>query len=151
MKISSYVTFFGNCRDAVDFYKDVFELSDVKIETFEDKSNQFAFELPTKCKNLVFRAELNIKSEDSDFSIIMADSPVLVFNADMIGNGNNKDNITFEISGKDKEWIEKTYDKLLKGGIRNTPLKNNPGSNDLSGSLIDKFGICWILCWCSCC
>lgn len=145
IKVSSCVTFFGNCRKAIDFYTQIFELTEVKIITFSDKSELFNFDLPPKCKDLIYRAELNIKSCDSIFSIVMSDSPVLVFDSDISNNPNNRDNITFEISSNDREWIEKTYNKLLEEGKRNTPLQEKKGEYDLSGSLIDKFGICWIL------
>ena len=148
MKISSCVTFFGNCRKAIDFYTQIFELTEVKILTFGDKSELFDFDLTPKCKDLIYSAELNIKSCDSTFSIVMSDSPVLVFDTGINDNPNNRDNITFEISSKDREWIEQTYNILLDGGKRNTPLQVKNGEYDLSGSIIDKFGICWIL---NCC
>jgi uncharacterized glyoxalase superfamily protein PhnB len=78
----------------------------------------------------------------------MGDSPVLVFDTGINGNPNNRDNISYEISSKDKEWIEKTYNKFLEEGKRNTPLQKKKDEYELSGSVIDKFGICWIL---NCC
>ncbi|MGB7605998.1 MAG: hypothetical protein WBL93_11050 [Lutisporaceae bacterium] len=145
IKVSSCVTFFGNCRKAIDFYTQIFELNEVKALTFSDKSELFNFDLSPECKDLIYRAELNIKSSDSIFSIVMSDSPVLIFDSDIKNNPNNRDNITFEISSKDREWIEKTYNKLLEEGKRNTPLQEKKGEYDLSGSVMDKFGICWIL------
>ncbi len=149
MKISSCVTYFGNCRKAIDFYTQIFDLNEVKVLTFDDKSEVFDFELPPRCKDLIYRAELNIKSGGSIFSMVMGDSPVLVFDTGINPNPNNRDNITYEISSKDKEWIEKTYNKLLEEGKRNTPLEKKKGEYELSGSVIDKFGICWILNYCS--
>lgn len=145
IKVSSCITFFGNCRKAIDFYSQIFELTDVKILTFEDKSKLFNFELKPECRDLIYRAELNIRSCDSIFSIVMGDSPVLVFSTDLSNNPNNRDNITFEISSSDKEWIEKTYNKFLEEGKRNMPLQEKKGEYALSGSVIDKFNICWIL------
>lgn len=145
MKVSSCVTFFGNCRKAIDFYTEIFQLTEVKVLTFGDRSDSFDFDLPPKCEDLIYRAELNIKSNDSCFSMIMGDSPVLVFDTGINLNPNNRDNISYEISSKDKEWIEKTYNKFLEEGKRNTPLEKKKGEYELSGSVIDKFGICWIL------
>jgi len=145
IKVSSCVTFFGNCRKAIDFYTQIFELTEVKVVTFGDKSELFNFELAPKCKDLIFRAELNIKSCDSIFSIVMSDSPVLLFDTAINNNPNNRDNIIYEISSKDRDWVEKTYNNLLEEGKRNTPLEEKKGEYDLSGSVMDKFGICWIL------
>ena len=149
MKISSCVTFFGNCRKAMNFYSEIFEVTEVKIVTFGDKSEQFNIELTPECRDYIYRAELNIKTGDSNFSFIMSDSPVLVFNLGNNDSPNNRDNLTFDISSSDKEWIEKTYGELLKEGKRNTPLQSVNHKDDLTGSVMDKFGICWILNYCS--
>lgn len=143
IKVSSCITYFGNCRKAVDFYMQVFDVTDVKVTTFGDMSEGFSFDVPDKCKDLVFRAELNIKSSDSIFSLIMSDSPVLVFDTGN-GNPNNRDNISYEIFSNDKSWIKKTYDEFMKEGKRNIPLQKKD-EYELSGSVMDKFGVCWIL------
>lgn len=144
MKISSCITFFGNCRKAIDFYSEIFELNEVEFSTFGEKAELFSFELTPECKDLIYRSELNIRSCNSIFSIVMSDSPVLVFNSGISDSQNNRDNITYEISSKDRAWIERTYNNLLKEGKRNTFLEKKDDF-DLTGSVIDKFGVCWIL------
>lgn len=147
MKISSCVTLHGNCRDAVEFYKEIFKLTEVNIQTFNDKVELFGNNIPNECKNLVYRAELKIQSDESVFSIIMCDSPSLIFLPGQVGYSSNIDNITYEITSDNKEWTEMVYNKLLDGGKTNIPLQKKL-QYELFGSLIDRFGICWII---SCC
>lgn len=94
---------------------------------------------------MVYRAELNIQSDESVFSLVMCDSPSLIFFPGQTGYSNNIDNITYEIKSDDKEWVEMVYNKLLEGGKTNIPLQKKP-QYELFGSLIDRFGICWIIC-----
>ena len=144
VKVSSCITYFGNCKKAIDFYIEVFDITDVKVTTFGDKSEVFSVDLPNKCKDLIYRAELSIKSNGYIFSLIMSDSPALLFDTGVNDNPNNRDNVTYEIYTNDKSWVEKTYDKFMEEGKRNIPLQKKD-EYELSGSVIDKFGVCWIL------
>ncbi|MTI49945.1 MAG: hypothetical protein FH761_19105 [Firmicutes bacterium] len=144
MKISSRITFFGNCREAIEFYKEVFEIENVNVETFEDSKEMSNMQLSEDEKRLIFRSELKIKDKESYFSIIMADSPVLAFNKGYIGNKNNVDNITFEVSCITREQIKEIYEKLSAEGKINISLQTK-NSYKLFGSLIDKYGVCWNL------
>lgn len=145
MKISSRVTFWGNCRKAIEFYKDVFQIESVEIKTFEDASELLHIQLSEDDKKLIYTAELKIESDEHCFSIIMGDSPAVIFSKEHIGNKNNLDNITFEISCITKEQIKIIYEKLSAEGKTNMALQKKD-SYELYGSVIDKHGVCWNLC-----
>jgi len=144
IKISSCITFFGNCKMAIDFYSQIFDVVDYNIITYGDMPTVFGTDLPDKCKELIYRSELNIKSDGRIFTLILSDSPVLLFDTGMNENPNNRDNISYEIWSNDKVWIEKIYTEFLKEGKRNIPLQRKD-EYELSGSVMDKFGVCWIL------
>lgn len=143
-KISSCITFLGNCRKAIDFYKEVFDITDVKIETFGEKTEFKSFNLTPSCRELIFRAVLNINSNGEKFSLILGDSPALLFNMDINASQNNRDNISYEIFSDNRIWVEKAYNKFLEEGKRNTPLEKGD-VYALTGSVMDKFGVCWIM------
>lgn len=145
MKISPCINFFGNCKNAIEFYNEIFEAYEIKVVTFYEKSDLFNLNLSHKAGELIYRAEIYIRNNESTFSFVMGDSPALLFDTRLNDNPNNRDNITFEIEDNDINWIEKIYYKLLESGKRNTPLKKENDDSIITGSVIDKYGICWIL------
>lgn len=142
-KLSSYITFHGNCREAALFYKDIFQPADVTITTFKEAMPKLGIDVPAEAEELVFRSELTIKREGTSFIITFCDSPSLLF-MPLDQKSANVDNISLAISCDDKEWLRKVYEKLIDGGKTNIVLREND-EGDMEGSLIDKYGICWIL------
>ena len=73
---------------------------------------------------------------------MMGDSPSILFNEGPMGNC--KDNITINVGCSTKEELLNIYNRLSEGGKNNIrPRLNN--EQIFEGSLIDQFGICWIL------
>lgn len=140
MKLSSQITFRGCCQEAIKFYQQIFNPIKVKVETFEEHKDLFGGILKEEHYNFIYRAEITFKSEDSVSTIIMCDSPSIIFSD--YSNNVNLDNIIYEISDSDEEIIKAIYNKLAVGGKTNTPLQSKPPFK-LQGSLIDKFGVCW--------
>lgn len=144
MKMSPRITFFGSCRDAVEYYKDVFQTDQVDIITFTEAPELANMEQTDDTKKLIYRAELTVGEGDSSFSFIMGDSPALIFNSSQVNASGNQDNITYEITSREPNEISALYEKLIEEGKANITLRKTDALA-LYASLIDKYGICWNL------
>ena len=142
MIIAPQIVFYGNCSEAVNFYKKIFNLSDVNIVTFGDVQSILNIGIAEKDRNLIYSAELYFSTEFGISSFLLSDSISIIFDDSLNRNKNIKNNISIEISDIDKERIKVLYNKLAKEGKINTKLKSSVYS-ELHGSIIDKYGICW--------
>ena len=68
MSVDVYLTFNGNCRDAVLFYAEVFETEEPKIMTFGDMPSDPEYPLPEGTENLIMHTRLNIDGSNVMFS-----------------------------------------------------------------------------------
>lgn len=133
MAIGVYINFRGNCRDAVEFYAEVFGTEKPKIMTFGDAPPNPEFALAEETKNLVMHTQLNIKGTNIMFSDTPTDMPFIAGN-----------NISLVIGSKDIEEIKSLYNKLKEGGNVMMELQETFWSKSY-GYLTDKFGIQWQL------
>ena len=113
--------------------------------TFQECEDFASLDMSPDKQKYVFRAELLIGEGDNKFSMIMGDSPSLIFQSGEESNPNNRDNLTFNIECESDDSATRVYNSLLEGGNRNTPMERKGNDNCMSGSLIDKYGICWII------
>lgn len=143
MLFAPYITMQGLGKQAVEFYQTVFS-ANIERYTFLQCRDAFPTPLPLRCEALIYRAVLTIPGMDGRpvFSFIVADSPVLLFSEGPFTG--NRDNLTIEVDHPDKTWIVGTYEKLMQGGKSNYMPQVKP-LFPLSCSLIDNFGVCWIL------
>lgn len=128
MSLNPYINFNGNCREAVDFYADVFKTENPVIMTYGDAHNG---ELREDVKDLVMHTYLNIHGLTVMFSDF---SPEMDF---VMGN-----NISLTIVSKDMDEIRYLYERLKEGGRIDMELQETFWSK-LYGSVIDKFGVIW--------
>lgn len=142
--VAAKITFYGVCREALEFYTKVFEGEVEKLETFEANQKRFPTGMPDHCKELIYTAVFTIKDEKDNCHICMGDSPILAITG-MQEAGICKDNLAFDIVMKDPERIRDIYNKLMDhSGKSNILLKENEEFL-LYGSMIDCYGICWTL------
>lgn len=132
MPINVYLNFNGNCREAVEFYGQVFG-SEPTIMTFGDAPPNPEFSLPEEAKNLVMHAQLTIQGSTVMFSDTFPGHPFV------LGN-----NISLTIVSKDMDEIKSLFDKLKDGGKVKMELQETFWSK-CYGMLTDKFGIQWQL------
>lgn len=142
LKISSYVTFYGNCREALYFYEKVFAPAETQMTTFKDIMPKMGMNVPEEAGELIFRGDLIIRRDKNVFMITFCDSPSLLFSS-LDQKSSNKDNISFFIQSDDKNWLLNVYNELIDGGKQNIRIRENE-KGMIEGSLIDKYGICWI-------
>lgn len=130
MEISSYLSFNGNCKQAIDFYARVFECEPI-IMTYGDAPPEEGYETPEEIKQLIMHGNLNIDGNQLMFSDFM---PGLEF---ICGN-----NISLTLNGNDKELLTKYFESLAKDGTVTMPLEKTFWS-ELFGMVTDQFGINW--------
>lgn len=133
MAVQIYINFNGNCREAVDFYADVFETEEPQVMTFGEVPPNEDFPLPVEAKDLVMHARVNISGSYVMFSDVMPGT------AHLEGN-----NISLAVLTKDIEEVKRWFEKLKESGSVAMELQETFWSK-LYGSVTDKFGITWQL------
>jgi PhnB protein len=133
MSVSVYINFKGNCREAVDFYADAFQVQKQQIMTFGDAPADPNFPFSEETKKLIMHTFLIIHGTKFMFSDTPPEMPL-----------NQGDNITIVINSKDVDEIKSVYSKLKEGGSIQMELQETFWSK-CYGMLTDKFGIGWQL------
>jgi len=129
-QINSYLTFSGNCREAMTFYKECLggELTFQKIG-----ESPLAGKMPEQMKESILHSTL-------------INGSVTIIASDMVGEqGLIKGNsVSLMLNCSSEEEIKKYYSKLSEGGKATHPLENTFWGA-LFGDLTDKFGNQWLL------
>ncbi|MGM1022738.1 MAG: VOC family protein [Bacillota bacterium] len=133
MSVDVYLNFNGNCREAAEFYAEVFGTEKPQIMTFGEAPPNPDYPLPEEAKNLVMHTRLTIDGSNVMFSDVF---PGMPFEA-----GNN---ISLAIVNRDEEKIRSYFHKLKEDGTVSMELQETFWSK-CYGSLKDKFGIEWQL------
>lgn len=129
-QINSYLTFNGNCREAMTFYKECLG-GELTLQTIGD--SPIANKMPPQMKESILHAVLS-----KDTLIIMA--------SDMVGEkGLIKGNsVSLMLNCSNDEEIETYYINLSAGGQPTHPLEISFWGA-LFGGLTDKYGNHWLL------
>jgi PhnB protein len=131
MAVNAYLNFNGNCREAVEFYAEVFGTEKPEIMTFGDPPPSSEYPLPEEAKNLVMHTRLNITGSNVMFSDVFPGMPFTVGN-----------NISLAIISKNLDELQSYFSKLKEGGTVGMELQETFWSK-CYGSVTDKFGIVW--------
>ncbi|WOV86486.1 glyoxalase/bleomycin resistance/extradiol dioxygenase family protein [Sporosarcina oncorhynchi] len=131
MAIDIYLTFNGNCREAVEFYAEVFDTEKPKIMTFGENPPNPEYPLPEEAKNLVMHTRLDIDGSNIMFSDTFPGSPFT------IGN-----NISIAYHSFEADKLQNVYDQLKEGGTIGIELQETFWAK-LYGQVTDKFGVIW--------
>jgi len=128
-KLIPYLTFAGNCREAVEFYKEALNGEIVSIQTFGEAKSNFGPEHDNKIIHAEFKAE--------DVHFMASDEmPGFVAN---LGN-----NISLDIDLTDFTEQAKIFAALSKDGKVDMPLQDTFWGAKY-GTLTDRYGIHWML------
>jgi len=129
-QINSYLTFAGNCREAMSFYQSCLG-GELSFQTIGE--TPLADGMPAEMKNRILHSTLTNKN-----LVLMA--------SDMVPDGGlirgNAVSLSLECSSEAE--IKSTYEKLSAGGKRDHPIENTFWGA-LFGDLTDKFGNHWLL------
>ncbi len=133
MAIKAYINFNGNCRQAVEFYAEVFKIEKPQIMSFGDVPANEGVTLTEEAKNLVMHTEIKLKDSTLMFSDVLPDMTLVVGN-----------NISLVIGFSDIDEVRSIFHKLKVDGTVLMDLQETFWSKSY-GYLIDKFGIGWQL------
>jgi PhnB protein len=131
MAVQAYINFGGNCREAVEFYAEVFAAEKPQMMLYGDTPPDQGFPLTEATKNLVMHASLTIKGS----TVMFSDVPPAM--ALVPGN-----NISLVIISKDADDIKAMFNKLKAGGTVGMDLQETFWSK-CYGFVTDKFGVGW--------
>lgn len=130
MSIHCYLTFNGNCRKAMSFYKKCLG-GKLTFQTIGE--SPLSEKMPQQMKDCILHATL-------------ARGPLLLMGSDMVSNtGLIKGNaISLSLECDNAKELKSSYKKLSAGGKSTHPIEET-FFGALLGSLTDKFGNNWLL------
>jgi len=127
--INAYLTFNGNCREAMTFYKECFG-GELTLETV--KGSPMESHWPKEVYNNILHSSL----EKDSLTLLGSD----MVEPDGLSKGNN---VSLSLICSTTEEIETFFEKLSIGGKVKYPLHNFYAGK--IGGVVDKFGINWML------
>jgi PhnB protein len=128
--INSYLTFNGNCKEAMTFYK---KCLGGKLELQTIGGSPMAGKMPQKMKDCILHATL------TNDKLVLMGSDMVPQSGLIKGNG-----VSLMLDCKSEKEIKTFYKKLSAGGRATHPLEQT-FFGGISGSLSDKFGNHWLL------
>ena len=131
MAIQVYINFNGNCREAVQFYSNVFKTEQTQIMTFGDTPPDPAFPLSEEDKKLILHTFLIIEGSKVMFSDVPSGMPFV--------QGNN---VSLTVLFDNTDTLKSIFNELKVGGTVIMELQETFWSK-CYGFLTDKFGIGW--------
>jgi PhnB protein len=133
MSIQAYIYFNGNCREAVEFYANVFQTNQPQFMLYGDFYGESDFEHNEADKKLVMHTNLIISGSMVMFSDVHSGMPFI--------QGNN---IGLTVLSKDENEIRSVYEKLKEGGTIIMEPQETFWSKCFA-NVTDKYGISWQL------
>jgi len=127
-RLNPYISFDGNARQAMDFYKSVFGGS-VALNTFGESGAQDSSNADKIMHSML--------ETDSGFTLMGADTP-----PGMEHNPGN--NIAVSLSGDDANELRGYWEKLSDGGTVLVALEKQMWGDEF-GMCVDQFGVNWMV------
>ncbi|NBG87863.1 VOC family protein [Isachenkonia alkalipeptolytica] len=131
MSIEVYMNFNGNCKEAVEYYAEIFETTEPEFMTFGEAPEDPLFHLPEDTKDRIMHVGLEIEGTVVMFSDALPDSPV-----------NFGNNISPVVNTDDVKRIETLFHRIKQEGTVEMELQKTFWSK-CYGSVVDKFGVMW--------
>jgi PhnB protein len=125
-RLNPYISFDGNAREAMEFYKDVFG-GELNVNTFGEFGQQ---EMPDK----IMHSQLET---DRGFTLMASDTPPHV-------EYNPGTNMAISLSGDDGDVLRGYWEKLSGGGTVTVPMEKQAWGDEF-GMCVDRFGIGWLV------
>lgn len=130
MKINSYLSFNGNCREAMTFYKECLG-GELTFQTVGE--SPLSEKMPKKMKDCILHSTL---TKDA---LVLMGSDMASETGLIKGNA-----VSLSLNCSSEEEIKNCYAKLSAHGIINHSLENSFWGA-IFGDLTDKFGNHWLL------
>ena len=129
MKLITYLTFGGQCEEALNFYKTALGGEILQVSRMGDSPMEVAPNL----KNKIMHARLQL----GENVLYMSDT----FDPAALKPGNN---VSLSLDIPDPVKLEELFNKLSAGGTIKMPLQDTFWAARF-GMFIDKFGIHWMM------
>ncbi len=129
-RLNPYLSFAGNAREAMEFYRSVFG-GHLSVSTF----GEFGASDDPAVADGVMHAMLETKL---GFTLMESDTPPGM-EASAPGGS-----ITLSLSCDDAELLRGSFDALAEGGTVGVPLEKQMWGDEF-GQLVDKFGTPWMV------
>jgi PhnB protein len=126
-RLNPYITFAGNAREAMEFYRSALG-GELAMNTFAEFGN------PGPEGDKIMHA--NLETPDG-FTLMASDTPPGMDEA--AGN-----NIAVSLSGDDTEKLRGYWNQLIEGAEVTVPLERQVWGDEF-GQFTDKFGIQWMV------
>ncbi|MFG2556093.1 VOC family protein [Streptomyces sp. NPDC048581] len=126
-RLNPYITFAGDARQALEFYKEVFG-GTLNLNTYA--------EFGQKDTPLADKIMHGMLETPGDFTLMAADTPT-----DDHRPGNN---MSVSLSGDDEAELHGYWEKLSEGASVTVPLEKQMWG-DVFGMCTDRFGITWMV------
>ena len=130
MKVNPYVSFSGNCAEALAFYEKAFNVT-AEIIRYKDAPPDNGYEVAAGNENLVMHAQFSLGNDALMFCDTPPEYPVAI-----------GDNVAISVGFDDIDTAKKVFAELAEGGEVGMELQETFWSKCF-GSLTDKFGINW--------
>ena len=127
-RLNPYVSFDGNARQAMEFYKGVFG-GTLNTNTFGEFGQA---DSPDADKVMHSQLETG-----SGFTLMASDTPTGM-------QRNPGDTITISLSGDDADALRGYWEKLSDGGTVTMPLEKQMWGDEF-GMCMDRFGVPWMV------
>lgn len=128
-RVQPYLTFRGECQEALNFYKDCFDAEIQNRETYEGKD----IDIPGNYRNKLQHAELKGKGIHIMAYDASPDTPL-----------NEGNQVQLSVDLDSKEETDALFKKLSEGGQVVTQLQETSW-DAYYGRLRDKYGVYWML------
>ena len=128
MKLFPYLGFPGNCEEALNFYKEVFNGEIIQLSRYGESPMNTAENI----KDKVMHARLQF-------------GEVLIMASDMINDPpiRSGDNVSLSVECDNERQLQDVFSKIAAGGKITMPLQEQFWGATF-GMLTDKFGIHWM-------
>ncbi|MFS0723620.1 VOC family protein [Paenibacillus sp. 1P07SE] len=136
MAVIAYLNFDGNAEQAIAFYAEVFEASNVRKVRFGDMPQDPQYPLPEQEQALIMESSLEFAGGRLMISDLL---PSMKAVTGELVKGNQ---MLISIVIEDKEAMATYFEKLSVGGHVIMPLSAMPWSSCF-GMLVDSFGLTW--------
>jgi PhnB protein len=129
MNVQAYLSFSGDCQQALNFYADCFNAKIINKQTYEDAK----IDIPASYRHNLQHAELKGKGVHFMAYDAAPDTPL---------NNGNKIHMAVDLEDRDK--AKGLFERLSKGGQVNHHFSEKDWGA-LYGRCTDKFGIHWMI------
>lgn len=134
--VNAYINFNGNCEEAFNYYKTVFETEFAMLSRFSEMPPQDGMELSTEDMDKIMHVSMPVSEE----TMLMGSDVGGEWAQDLkVGN-----NITLSINADSKQHADQLFSSLSKGGKVTMPLDNTFWGSYF-GMCTDKFDINWMI------